>query len=163
MLFLSVSFVVIILDQLIKRYVHSEFDLGESYSVVPNFFDITYVRNPGAAFGLLRDLPDPFHAIFFFSVPPLAVLIILLILRQTQNEEKVSIIALSAICGGALGNYIDRIRLGFVVDWLDFHYQSQWHYPAFNIADVAIVMGVGTIIISSFVKGDANKLSTQHS
>jgi signal peptidase II len=141
---------LIILDQLTKIYIHTQFRLGESISVIEGFFNITYVRNTGAAFGILSDSHETFRHMFFLSVPIIAVVIIVMMLRTTPDLDKWQIWSLSGIAGGALGNYIDRLRFGYVVDFLDFHLKEVYSYPAFNVADSAIVCGVfilGLLII----------------
>lgn len=140
-------------DQLVKIYVHASFGLGESVVLIPDFFRFTYVRNPGAAFGIFRDAAPLFRSIFFLSMPPLAMGIIVYMLREVENSDRWQIFALSMIFGGALGNYIDRLRFGYVIDFLDFHYKETWSYPAFNIADSAIVVGV-ILLASMMVKRD---------
>lgn len=144
---LALSGAIVALDQAVKMYVHTEFRLGESVTVIQNYFNMTYVRNPGAAFGFLRDSPETFRTIFFLSVPPVVMLIILTMLYTTPNENRLQTFALSFVFGGAIGNYIDRIRFGYVVDFLDFHYKNFYTYPAFNVADIAIVTGVGFILL----------------
>lgn len=133
-LFLSV-------DQLTKLYIHTQFQLHESLPVIANLFSLTYVRNFGAAFGFLSQAPDLFRELFFLSIPPIACGIILYILRTIKNDDTPQILALSSIFAGALGNYIDRLQFRYVIDFLDFHY-AQWSWPAFNVADMAIVGGV---------------------
>lgn len=143
----AVASLIVAIDQLTKIYIHTQFELGEYIPVIPNFFNITYVRNPGAAFGFLRDAQETFRTIFFLSMPPLAMVTILMILRGVRNDDRVQILALSAIFGGAVGNYLDRLRFGFVVDFLDFHWRNTYNFPAFNVADSAIVVGVGVLLI----------------
>jgi signal peptidase II len=147
LLLATISCALVALDQLAKMYVHTQFDLGETVPLIPNFFSLTYVRNPGAAFGFLRDAPEVFRSIFFLSTPPIAMVIILAILRGVKSTDRTQVIALCAIFGGALGNYIDRLRFGYVIDFLDVHYKNVWNYPAFNIADSAIVCGVIALIL----------------
>ncbi len=142
MILLAVSIVLIALDQYTKMIVHSSFDLGESVRVIKDYFNLTYVRNTGAAFGILGKSHETFRQVFFLTIPPVAVLIILLFMRSLPETEKLEIYALSMICGGALGNYIDRLRFGYVIDFLDFHFQEKYSWPAFNVADSAIVVGV---------------------
>ncbi len=137
-----VTFIVIALDQFTKILVHSSFDLGESVIVFESFFNFTYVRNVGAAFGIFGNLSAPVRQVFFLTVPPLAVLLILMILRSTPDKERLQVFALSLVCGGALGNYVDRLRFGYVIDFLDFHINQSYNWPAFNVADIAIVTGV---------------------
>ena len=147
LILLALSGAIVALDQAVKMYVHTEFRLGESVMVIPDFFNLTYVRNPGAAFGFLRDSPETFRTIFFLSVPPAVMMIILAMLYTTPNENKLQTFALSCVFGGAIGNYIDRVRFGYVVDFLDFHFKNLYTYPAFNVADIAIVTGVGFILL----------------
>lgn len=148
----TLSGAIITLDQATKMYIHTQFRLGESVTVWQDLFNITYVRNYGAAFGILSQSAPAFRDIFFLSMPPVALVIIILILRGVPERDKLQILGLSAVFGGAVGNYIDRIRFRYVIDFLDFHYKS-YSWPAFNVADSAIVIGVGLLItIMFFVK-----------
>ncbi len=153
----TVAGTFIALDQLTKMYIHTKFGLGDSIAVIPDFFNITYVRNTGAAFGIFRDAQETFRQIFFLSMPPIALAIILTMLRSVENRDRIQILALSLIFGGAIGNYIDRLRFGYVIDFLDFHYQHTWSYPAFNVADSAIVVGVGLLLVLMTVRDRAMK------
>jgi signal peptidase II len=143
----AVSGFLIALDQLTKMYIHNHFQLGDSIAVIPGYFNITYVRNFGAAFGFLAESHPGFREIFFLSMPPFALLIILLIMRSVAEKDYPQILALSAVFGGAIGNYIDRLKFRYVIDFLDFHIQSTYSWPAFNVADTAIVCGVGLLLI----------------
>ena len=134
------------IDQLTKIYIHTHYQLGESTVVFSGFFNITYVRNFGAAFGFLAQSHPAFREIFFLSMPPIALLVILLILRGVRDNDWWQIVALSAVFGGAIGNYIDRLRFRYVIDFLDFHYLDQYTWPAFNVADSAIVGGVSLLL-----------------
>jgi signal peptidase II len=133
-------------DQLVKMYIHTQFHLGESLVVIPNFFNLTYVRNFGAAFGFLAESHPTFREAFFLAMPPIALVIILMIMRGVKDSDTKQIIALSAIFGGAIGNYVDRLRFRYVIDFLDFHLNNKYSWPAFNIADSAIVGGVGLLL-----------------
>ncbi|UYL08770.1 signal peptidase II [Bdellovibrio sp. SKB1291214] len=148
---------LIALDQVIKLYVHTHFHLGESVVVIPNFFNLTYVRNFGAAFGFLAESHPSFRELFFLSMPPIALIIILGILRGVKDDDTKQIIALSSIFGGAIGNYIDRIRFRYVIDFLDFHLYGKWSWPAFNVADMAIVGGVGLLLLLMFIENSKKK------
>lgn len=149
---LAISGVLIALDQLTKVYVHTHFHLGESVVVIPNFFNFTYVRNFGAAFGFLAESHPSFRELFFLSMPPIALVIILGILRGVKDDDTKQIVALSSIFGGAIGNYIDRLRFRYVIDFLDFHLYNRWSWPAFNIADMAIVGGVCLLLLLMFIE-----------
>lgn len=137
---------LVAIDQITKIYVHTQFQLHESFPVVENIFHITYVRNFGAAFGFLSQTPAVFREIFFLMMPPLACLIILYILKGVDDQDTAQILSLTAIFAGAIGNYLDRLQFKYVIDFLDFHYQAL-SWPAFNIADMAIVSGVVLLMI----------------
>jgi signal peptidase II len=143
-LLLIVSAVILVLDQATKLYIDHRFALYESLTVIRNFFNITHVRNKGAAFGILAD--SAFRIPFFITVASLAALGILWYLRQLRADQRLLHFALSLIFAGAVGNLIDRIRLGEVIDFLDVHWY-QYHWPAFNVADSAITVGVGLLLL----------------
>jgi signal peptidase II len=146
LLICTCSFLVAI-DQITKIFVHTQFQLHESVPVIEGFFHFTYVRNFGAAFGFLSQAPAIFRELFFLSMPPIACLIILYILKGVEEKDTYQIMCLSSIFAGAIGNYLDRIQFRYVIDFLDFHYGT-WSWPAFNIADMAIVIGVLFLMIS---------------
>lgn len=152
----AISGALITIDQLVKMYVHTHFSLGESVTVIENFFNLTYVRNAGAAFGIFGESHPLFREIFFLSMPPIAVLVILTILRGVSDRDRVNIVALSLIFGGAIGNYIDRLRFRYVIDFLDFHIGNSYSWPSFNVADMGIVVGVGTLIFLEFSRKSAS-------
>lgn len=147
-----ISAFLVAADQVTKVYVHTHFHLGESVGVIPNFFNLTYVRNFGAAFGFLAESHPSFRELFFLSMPPVALIIILGILRGVKDDDTKQILALSSIFGGAIGNYIDRLRFRYVIDFFDFHLYNRWSWPAFNIADMAIVGGVGMLLLLMFLE-----------
>lgn len=134
---LFISIFTIALDLVTKFYIHTYFALYENVSVVPGFFNITYARNPGAAFGFLAQSPSEFRTLFFAIMPPLVCLFIFGLIYTLPKEDRSQLYALSLIMGGAIGNYINRMQLGYVVDFLDV-YISQYHWPTFNFADVAM-------------------------
>ncbi|MCE3009115.1 MAG: signal peptidase II [Proteobacteria bacterium] len=148
---------IVSLDQLTKMWIHTTYQLGESTPVIAGFFNITYVRNFGAAFGFLSESHPTFREIFFLTMPPIALIIILMILRSVADNDKWNIIALSSVFGGAIGNYIDRLRFRYVIDFLDFHIKEKYSWPAFNIADMAIVSGVILLLILMFLEEKAKK------
>src|SRR5207253_410421 len=98
-------------------------------------------------FGVLSTTAQRFREPFFILVPFLALIVIIFILRSTKDMQKLQICALSFIFGGAIGNYLDRLRFKYVIDFLDFHYKEIYHWPSFNVADSAIVCGVGILIL----------------
>lgn len=133
---------VLAIDQATKIYIHTQFALGETKTIVPHFFNIHYIRNPGGAFGLFGASSELIKFILFLFFPIICVFIIFLVLRTT--ESKTEITALGFILGGAFGNYIDRMKLGSVVDFIDWYVTvggRSWHWPTFNMADSFIVIG----------------------
>ncbi len=148
-----VAGMIVAFDQITKILVLSKFRLGESTVVIENFFNLTFVKNYGAAFGFLSQSHPQFREIFFLTMPPVAMVVIGILLRSAQDKDRIQIYALSSILGGALGNYIDRLRFRYVVDFLDFHWFNQYSWPAFNIADSAIVIGVSILMIQMFLEG----------
>lgn len=140
-----VASAVIILDQLTKAIISHYLYLHQSIEVIGGFFNITYIRNPGAAFGLFRDSGEIFRVLFLTGTSIVALIVIFFFYKQVK-DGLISKIALSLIAGGAVGNLIDRIRFGEVVDFLDF-YIGIYHWPAFNIADSAITVGVFLLLI----------------
>ena len=131
---------VIALDQITKAAITSRFLLHESYAVLDGFFNLVYVMNPGAAFGFLAGASAPFRYVFFTGITAVAILLIIYYLVKNQHGSAVTVVSLTLIFGGAVGNLIDRIRFGAVVDFLDV-YISTYHWPAFNVADSAITVG----------------------
>ncbi len=143
-LLLIVSAVILLLDQASKLYIDSTFALYESVTVIENFFHISYVRNKGAAFGILAS--SSVRIPFFIAVSVVASLGILWYLRHLRDEQRLVCFSLSLVFAGAVGNLIDRVRLGEVIDFIDVHWYSH-HWPAFNVADSAITVGVGLLLL----------------
>jgi signal peptidase II len=139
-LLLTIAGLVLLLDQLTKAWIVATMRIHEAYPVVEGFFNIVHVRNPGAAFGFLAGAPPVFRSIFFIAVTAAAIFLILQYLRKARVEELSLILSLALIVAGAVGNLIDRIRFGEVVDFLDV-YVGSFHWPAFNVADSAITTG----------------------
>ncbi|MGE4343616.1 MAG: signal peptidase II [Geoalkalibacter sp.] len=136
--------IIMALDQATKLYIDHSFRLYESVTVIENLFNITYVRNQGAAFGILSE--SAYRIPFFITVSLVAAVGILWYLSRLGADKKKAVFALSLIFAGALGNLIDRIRFGEVIDFLDVHWH-QYHWPAFNMADSAITVGVALLLI----------------
>lgn len=158
-LFFFVSGLVIILsDQWTKLLILDRFEYGESISMIRDFFSLTYVRNTGAAFGFLANANPSFRVPFFLIVPIIAMVVLGFLYRDLPSSAKWRAMALGLVSGGAIGNLIDRIRLGYVVDFLDFHWKTAYSFPAFNVADSAICVGVGILLLST-IKADSEESS----
>jgi signal peptidase II len=140
---LLVAILITVSDQITKQVVRDTFALGESRTVIEGFFNLTYVRNTGAAWGIFGGQNTSLTAL---SIVMLAVMVIFRrsFIGDTWNHR----LALGLMLGGIIGNLLDRLRLGWVTDFLDFYWQSA-HWPAFNIADAAICTGVGLYLISA--------------
>jgi signal peptidase II len=135
-----VAAAIVLLDQITKLWIQDHLVLYTTRTVIPGFFNIVHVLNRGAAFGFLNRSDIQWQTYFFFAATALAVLIIFHLLRMARDDDKLLIIGLGCILGGAIGNLIDRIKTGEVIDFLDFYWQS-YHWPAFNVADIAIFLG----------------------
>ncbi|AMV71141.1 lipoprotein signal peptidase [Desulfuromonas sp. DDH964] len=149
-----VTAVVLVLDQATKLYVDSHFRLHESVTVLENFFHFTYVRNKGAAFGIFAD--SAIRIPFFITVSLVAAVGILWYLRRLKDNQKLVCFSLALIFSGALGNLIDRVRFGEVIDFIDVHWY-QYHWPAFNVADSAISVGVTLLLVDLWREERARK------
>lgn len=145
-LFGSLVLVTLILDQLTKVYFERHYALGQVKVLIDNHLYLTHVRNPGAAFGILAD--SAWRLPFFLIVALIAVVGILWYLRSLAESAKWMHLSLGLIFAGAVGNVIDRIRLGEVVDFIGVHWY-QYHWPAFNVADSAICVGVAILLLIS--------------
>ncbi len=136
--------VVLVADQLSKKLALESLAEGRPVSIVEGLFNLTLVYNPGAAFGMFAGLPDTQRRVTLLFVAFLALLAVFYMLRDTKGD-RISQIALVCILGGAIGNIVDRFRFDAVVDFLDF-YWGAYHWPAFNIADSAICLGVAVLM-----------------
>lgn len=150
----SVTGGIIFFDQLTKLQIMQTMRLHESVTVIPNLFSLTYIRNPGAAFGLLAGSSNAFRMVFFGLTSIFALGLLSTILVRMPEQDWVGRLSVSGILGGAIGNLIDRLRYGEVIDFLDV-YVENYHWPAFNVADSAITVGVIFLIIHfAFEKKD---------
>ena len=148
--FLWLSAVAFLLDLLTKYIVVQKFDLYESVNVMP-VFNLTYVRNYGAAFSFLAD-HDGWQKYFFILLAMGISLMLAYFMKKNRSEQTLQNAAYALIIGGALANMVDRAYNGFVVDFFDFYWDI-YHYPVFNVADIAICIGAGLLALDAF-KGD---------
>lgn len=156
MLFFSLIAVVAVFDQWTKYLVLTHFELHESIEIIPGFFHLTFIRNTGAAFGILSGQPAIWRQVFFISVVLAALVAIYLMYRRFDRESRLYGLGLGLIAGGAVGNLIDRVRFGSVVDFLDF-FIGAYHWPAFNVADSAITVGVGLLVVHTLFLENNNE------
>jgi len=154
MKWLWLSFLAVILDQGTKLAVDGTMQLYQSIRILP-YFNLTYVHNTGAAFSFLSQAGG-WQRWFFAGLAIAISIVIAFWLARLQKHEVLLAAALSLILGGAVGNLIDRLVYGYVIDFLDVYYRG-WHWPAFNIADSAITLGVALMLAESFGLGKPKK------
>ena len=131
---------VVVADQLSKLWILDVFQLYESREIIPGFFNLVYVVNTGAAFSILADVDSPWRHYFFLIIGFVAIVGLTIAYMKFKVENKYYYLPIGLIVGGAIGNMIDRIRFGSVIDFLDFYF-GNYHWPAFNVADSAICVG----------------------
>jgi signal peptidase II len=139
LLLLGVTLGSLVIDQATKVYIDRVMDLHQSIPVIRDLFSITYVRNKGAAFGFLAN--TSYRLPFFIFISIVAVFVIIFAYRKLRGDQSLAQFSLALILSGAIGNLIDRVRLGEVIDFLDVYWKT-YHWPAFNVADSAICVGV---------------------
>ncbi|MBT3922619.1 MAG: signal peptidase II [Nitrospina sp.] len=148
-LLLIISGSMIVLDQYTKFMVTLHIPLNYSVQVVEGFFNLTHIRNSGVAFGLFADQQYEYKALMFITISTIAIMAILVIFHQNPKSKKLVQMGLILIFSGAIGNLIDRTLHGEVIDFVDFVFKG-YHFPAFNIADSCITIGVSLMVIDLF-------------
>jgi signal peptidase II len=156
MLTLCLSFFIALLDQVTKHIIKTSFNPGEHISVVAGFFDVVYIQNPGAAWGMLSGFNG-----WLILISVAMVIALIVFRRHFITDSPVHRIVMGLMIGGVIGNLVDRVKWGRVVDFLDFHWNVH-HFPAFNVADSSICIGVGLYIISQlFNTGDKEQANAE--
>ena len=148
----AITIPVILLDQATKLFVQAHMALYESIAIIPNYLDITYTLNPGAAFSMLADAPVWVRTMFLLSMACAAIVVLTVMIVRAERVS-ISSVASALILGGAIGNLIDRAIRGRVIDFLRAHYYDL-NYPIFNVADSAISIGVALIVLTAFFGSD---------
>jgi signal peptidase II len=149
----TITMPVVALDQLTKLYIVSQFPLYGTRAIIPNWLDLTYTLNPGAAFSLFATMPAEVREVFFLVLSFIATVVLLVLLARRATSAG-SRVGFALILGGTIGNLLDRLARGRVVDFIYFHHDS-FSYPVFNVADSAITIGVATILLVSFLTGSS--------
>jgi len=147
----GLGLIVFIIDQLVKGYITASMHLGQSVPVIKNYFYITYVLNPGAAFGIFEN-----QRLFFIGVALVLLGVVIYFRKQLMKEHMLVQYGVGLLVGGAIGNLYDRLQNGLVVDFLDFRF-----WPVFNIADVAICLGAGLIMFDICFRRQENDSDIQ--
>jgi signal peptidase II len=151
-----VTLPVLVLDQLSKHLVATGLALHGTIVVLPDWLDLTYTLNPGAAFSLFATMPAAFRRVFFVVLSLVAIIVLTVLLARRATPFS-SALAFALILGGALGNLYDRLARGVVIDFIYFHH-AWFSYPVFNLADSAITIGVALVLLSSaFTRSPVNK------
>ncbi len=144
---------VVVVDQLTKIMIRDMIPLHDSIAIIPSFFNLTHVTNPGGAFNLLARSDDAFRIPFFLGMTAVAVVALLYFLREIESHQRLLLFAIAGVLGGAIGNFIDRVVLGEVTDFLDV-YVGSYHWPSFNVADSFISIGVVVLLAHSLFWDD---------
>ncbi|MFP4476571.1 MAG: signal peptidase II [Desulfatibacillaceae bacterium] len=142
---------LVVADQLTKAWILASLRLYDGFAVIPGFFNIIHVRNTGGAFSVFSDSHQTLRVAIFVGGATLALLLVLYLYKQTPLAARWFAASLALVMAGAVGNLIDRLRFGNVVDFLDFHVGS-WHWPAFNVADMCITVGVAILAVHFLFK-----------
>jgi signal peptidase II len=153
-LFGTISVIGLVLDQISKQYIDRTMSLYQSIPVVDGLFNIFYIRNRGAAFSFLSQAS--WRLPFFIAISLIASLAILVAFGKLRNDQRLAQTSLAMIFSGAVGNLIDRLRLGEVIDFLDVYWNNH-HWPAFNIADSFICVGVALLALDMLLEERRNK------
>lgn len=148
---LLLALAIIVLDQVSKQAILASFSHGEQLAMIPGFFNLTLAFNPGAAFSFLADAGG--WQRHFFTILAFGISGGIIWLLKKHIDEPRFCLQLSLVLGGAIGNAIDRLIYGHVVDFIQVYYQN-WYYPAFNIADSAICIGVSLVLLDGFLRRD---------
>ena len=145
------AILVVIADQLTKLWILTTYELHGQEEIIPGFFNLVHVTNTGAAFGFLAGDKNTLRLIFFVGIGITALVIMAIAYRHLKKQGRIFVYAIGLIGGGAIGNLIDRLRFGAVIDFLDF-YVGTHHWPAFNVADSAISTGVGLFLLGTILQ-----------
>lgn len=149
---MAVAGLLVAADQLTKLVIRREFQLFDNVAVIPNFFSLTRIHNSGAAFGMLNAVDLPFKTGLLALISTGALVGLAAFAATLPSAHRLARVGVALVVGGAAGNLIDRIWLGYVVDFMDFYWRG-WHFWAFNVADAAISIGMALIILDQMGVG----------
>ena len=148
----SIALLVVVADQLTKLVVRRHFELHETLSVIPDFFSLTRVHNTGAAFGMLDAVELPYKAALLTAVRVVALGGLTFFATTLPSAHALARVGIALVVGGAAGNLVDGLTLGYVVDFFDFYWNG-WHFWAFNVADASITVGMALVILDQLGVG----------
>ena len=155
--YLWITASIFLLDHLSKWIVRNRMELDDAIVIVPGFLNLSYVRNSGVAFGLFADIQSAWKPYVLAGMAVVAVIVILMYASRMPTNRMLLQIALAVTLGGILGNFIDRIAHGFVVDFIEFHIRNSFHWPTFNVADSAITIGIGLLLLDTIRHPDIDE------
>ncbi len=147
----SLSGFIVALDQLTKTWALLTLDAGEEITLLGRWLTLVRAQNSGFAFGLIQRAPDSLKDVFFIGIPVFALVLIVLIFIKLQDEQLFTSVALTTLLAGAMGNLIDRVQYGHVLDFIRLEVGG-WALPVFNVADISIFLGVALMVINTFRK-----------
>lgn len=154
----AVAALVIIIDQISKYAVQHMLAMHDYIEIIPGLFNLTYVQNPGAAFGIFGETAGILRLVILIGISIFALAMLLFMYQKTEGRYTLTHSGIAMIIGGAVGNLIDRIRLSWVMDFLDFYWNGH-HWPAFNIADAAITLGTVILMFNILFSKNRNSLN----
>ncbi len=147
--FYLVTLAVLVLDHLTKWLVSARLDARFPIEIVPDYLRLSYIRNSGVAFGLFQDIQSVWKPYLLAGMAVVAVIVILVYSSRTPLNRTMLQIALTLTMGGILGNFMDRVVHGYVVDFIEFHIKESFYWPTFNLADSAITVGIALLLIDT--------------
>ena len=147
--YILITAMVLVLDHLTKYWVSATMDPHDTIEIVPGYFSLSYVLNSGVAFGLFADIQSHWKPYLLAAMAMVAVVVIVLYSRRMPTDRVLLQLALAVTMGGILGNFADRILHGNVVDFIELHLRDAFHWPTFNLADIAITTGIGMLLLDT--------------
>jgi signal peptidase II len=147
---------IILLDQYTKYLIHINLRPYQVKFIIKGFFNLVYAQNTGSAFSLLANAAPWFRVPFFLIVPSVAMIIMIILMKKSSDKQILEKYAFATILGGAFGNFLDRIHYGYVIDFLQLHYR-RFYWPSFNVADIAITVGVVLLFIGMTISDRRKK------
>ncbi len=154
---MTIASLTVLFDQVSKHLIMAGMTLGQSIPLIEGSLRLTYIRNPGAAFGIFSATSEAFRVPFFLAISSIAIAIVLIFYLRSAKGNTLLQVGLALVLGGAVGNLIDRIRFHEVVDFIDLYFR-QYHWPAFNMADSAISVGVVILLLDALLAARRERL-----
>lgn len=155
--YLWITALIFILDHATKWIVRTRMDIRKPIEIIPDYLSLSYVQNSGVAFGFFAEFKSVWKPYTLAAMAIVAVIVILMYASRMPTDRKLLQVALAVTLGGILGNFIDRIAHGFVVDFIEFHIKESFYWPTFNVADSAITVGIGLLLLDTLRHPDVDE------